>query len=219
MRTLKTARIFALLLPILPTPATAGLPVALVGQAGTLGVGAVIYLGFPHSVDLRFGSNVFLMRHAVDSGSTRYRARMRLESFTLLGDWHPFRGIFRLTAGMIDNQNRFSLRATPRSGTYTIGGTTYTYAAPQAGGSLVGSVTFAPVDPYIGIGFGNPFRGGHWTAGLDLGVVYQGTPKVSLSATTAQMAANVPAAQESLQNTFDAFRWYPVVMLSGGYRF
>ncbi len=219
MRILKTARIFALLLPILPTPATAGLPVALVGQAGTLGVGAVICLGFPHSVDLRFGSNVFLIRHAVDSGSTRYRAWMHLESFTLLGDWHPFRGNFRLTAGMIDNQNRFSLRATPRSGTYTVGGTTYTYAAPQAGGSLVGSVTFASVAPYVGIGFGNPFRGGHWTAGLDLGVVYQGTPKVSLSATTPQMAANVPTAQASLQNTFDALRWYPVAMFSVGYRF
>lgn len=220
MRILKTTPIFPLLLLLLPTLATAGPPVALVGQAGTLGVGAVIYLGFPHSVDLRFGSNVFLIRRAVDSGSTQYRARMRLESFTLLGDWHPFRGVFRFTAGVIDNQNRFFLRATPRGGTYTISGTTYTYAAPQAGGgSLVGTVTFAPVAPYVGIGFGNPFRGGHWTVGLDLGVVYQGAPKVSLSATTLWMAANVPTAQESLHKTFDALRWYPVVMFSGGYRF
>ena len=113
------------------------------------------------------------------------------------------------------------MTATPVSGNYTINGTSYTAAQV---GSLTGEATWNPVDPYLGIGFGNPFRGSHWTFGLDLGVVYEGSAKVSLSATGAaalpQLASDVQSEQTQAQDTISRYsKWYPVLMVSLGYRF
>ncbi|GBE09657.1 hypothetical protein BMS3Bbin12_01981 [bacterium BMS3Bbin12] len=195
-------------------------PVAVTAQAGTLGAGGSVYLALPYHADMRFGGNYFSLSHALDSGGVHYDGSVRLQSFTLLADWHPFHGVFRLTGGVAYNDNRFSLTATPSGGTYTINGTPY---SPSQVGSLTGVVTFNRADPYFGIGLGNPFRGGHWTFGLDLGVLYQGTPKVSLTATGAaadpQLASDIDAATAQVRSDVRKYRWYPVVMFSAGYRF
>ncbi len=210
----------ALLLASASASSAAASPVAVTAQAGTLGAGGSVYLALPYRVDMRFGGNYFSLSHALDSGGVHYDGSVRLQSFTLLADWHPFHGVFRLTGGVAYNDNRFSLTATPSGGTYTINGTSYT---AQQVGSLTGKVTFNRANPYFGIGLGNPFRGGHWTFGLDLGMLYQGTPKVSLTATGAaadpQLADDVDAATAQVRSDVRKYKWYPVAMFSVGYRF
>jgi opacity protein-like surface antigen len=196
-------------------------PVAVTAQAGTLGAGGSLYLALPYHADVRFGGNYFSLSHALNSGGVHYDGTVRLQSFTLLADWHPFHGVFRLTGGVAYNDNRFSLTATPAAGKgYTIHGHPYTV---KQVGSLTGVVTFNRANPYFGIGLGNPFRGGHWTFGLDLGMLYQGTPKVSLNATGAiagsNLAKDVLAAADQVRSDVHKYKWYPVAMFSVGYRF
>lgn len=194
--------------------------VAVTAMVGTLGIGGAVYAG-NRTLDLRLGGNYFALSHDITSGSVHYHGHVRLESFPLLADWHPFHGHFRLSVGGIYNLNEGRLTARPVAGTYTINGHSYT---AQQVGSLTGEVTFNHLDPYVGIGFGNPFYGtGHWTFGLDLGVVYQGTPKVGLSATGAAsdpaLANDVQQERASVESTVSKYKWYPVAMLSVGYRF
>ncbi len=199
-------------------------PVAVTAQAGTLGAGGSLYLALPYHSDVRFGGNYFSISHALNSGGVHYDGTVRLQSFTLLADWHPFHGVFRLTGGVAYNDNRFSLTATPSGGTYTINGRPYSASKV---GLLTGVVAFNRADPYFGIGLGDPFRGGHWTFGLDLGVLYQGTPKVSLTAPgTAPntpfahtLAGNINIAAAQVRNDVNKYKWYPVAMFSVGYRF
>lgn len=195
-------------------------PVAVTVQAGTLGAGASLYLALPYHADMRLSGNYFSLSHALDSGGVHYDGSVRLQSFTLLADWHPFHGVFRLTGGVAYNDNRSALTATPSSGGYTINGNHY---SPSQVGSLTGVVTFNRADPYFGIGLGDPFRSGHWTFGLDLGVLYQGMPKVSLTATGAaadpQLASDIDAATAQVRSDVRKYKWYPVVMFSTGYRF
>lgn len=214
-----TAVFLCLALPA-AMPAADAAPLAVTAQAGTLGAGGSVWLGLPFHADVRFGGNYLPFSHALDSGGVHYDGSVRLQSFTLLADWHPFHGYFRLTGGLAYNDNRFTLTATPSGGTYTINGTSYTSSQV---GALTGTATFNRADPYFGIGLGNPFHGGRWTFGLDLGVLYQGTPKVSLSATGAaadpRLAADVQAAADQVRSDVRKYKWYPVVMFSVGYRF
>lgn len=208
------------LLALFASPAYAVTPLALAVQGGTLGVGGSIYLALPLHTDVRFGGAYLPVSHALNSGGVHYDGSVRLQTFTLLADWHPFHGIFRLTGGIVYNDNRFTLTGTPNGGTYIINGTSYT--ASQVG-SLTGVATFNRVDPYFGFGLGNPFRGGRWSVGLDLGVVYQGAAHVSLTATGAaadpQLANDVSAAADQVRSDVHKYQWYPVAMFSLGYRF
>jgi hypothetical protein len=77
------------------------------------------------------------------------------------------------------------------------------------------------VQPYVGIGWGNPFRGGPLTFTADLGAIYGGTPSVSLSAQCGVAAPPGSSACSQIQNSLAAERaqlasdvtvakWYPV---------
>ena len=133
----------------------------------------------------------------------------------LPGNWHPFAGSFRITVGAFYNDNRFNLTGQPSgAGSYTFNGTTYT--AAQAG-SVNANVSFNSIAPYIGFGWGDGGSGAglHFTS--DFGVMYQGSPSASITATGAAadpaLAKDVAAAQSKLQSDLNSFQWYPVIQL------
>ena len=75
------------------------------------------------------------------------------------------------------------------------------------------------VAPYLGIGYGNV-----WTRGVnfyfDLGVMFQGSPKVNLTAscgpavvgtaTCTAIQGNVEAERQRVQAELDKYKYYPV---------
>lgn len=80
------------------------------------------------------------------------------------------------------------------------------------------------VKPYVGLGWGNPFRGGPLTFTVDLGAIYGGTPSVSLSAHCGAAAPQGSSACAQIQDSLAAERarlagdvtlakWYPVLNL------
>lgn len=202
-------------------------PSAFAGQidaglsAGTLGYGPQVgWTIVPNKFDARLNYGYLNYNYNTTSDGVHYDGQLKLSNLGLLGDWHPWGGSFRLTGGVFYNDNRFALTGQSAGGTITINGVTYTTAEA---GTVKAKVTFNSVNPYLGFGWGDGGSGAglHFTS--DFGVMYQGSPKVNLTATGAAanpaLAANVQAAQGKLQSDLNSFQWYPVIQLGVVYRF
>ncbi len=204
---------------LLAAPAYAGPALDL--QAGTLGGGLGLTFGVNRSLDVRAGFNVANAERTATLGGISYDGQLKFQTVGALADWYPFQGSFHLSAGLFYNDNKVNLTATPGAGgTYTINGNTY--SAAQVG-TLTGAIGFNKTSPYGGLGFGNPMRGGPWSVMLDLGVLYQGSPQVTLSASgeraNPQVATVVSSAAQTAQSDIADYRWWPLVQLNLAYRF
>lgn len=195
-------------------------------KAGTLGAGLDISKGISESVALRLQANALDYDRDITDTDVDYNSDLKLRSAGLLLDWHPFSGVFRVSAGAFWNGNEATATGRPTNGTYVINGQTYTSAQI---GSLNGQIDFSEVAPYLGIGFGSaPKAGRGMTFSFDLGVFYQGEPNVGLTAvcgvgvpagTCTQIQNDVAAEQASLQEEVSDYKFYPVVSFGIGYRF
>ena len=201
----------------------AGLGGASVGlSAGTLGYGPQAGVTLvPNKFDARLTFGYLSYSYNTTSSNVAYAGHLKLQNVGLLGDWHPFAGSFRLTGGLFYNDNQFNLAGQPSGGgTYTFNGNTYTAAEA---GSVDANVSFNSLAPYIGFGWGDGGAGAglHFTS--DFGVMYQGSPNATITATNptnnAQLASDVAAAQAQLQSDLSSFQWYPVVQVGLDYRF
>ena len=185
-------------------------------RAGTTGVGGDIGFSLMPTLSARIGYSGMSYSHDVDTTDVAYDGKLRLSNVNLLLDFSPLPGPFRLTGGLILNDNKVDLTGRPTNGTYTLNGTVYPAAAI---GSLTGEVKAGNrAAPYLGIGYGN-VAGAGVNFYFDLGVMFQGTPSASLSATCgsavpaaqcSQLQANVVAEQTRLQNEISGFKYYPV---------
>ena len=189
-------------------------------QVGTLGVGVIAEMYIAKDIDARIGVNGYNYNYNTTSNGVAYSGHLKLQNAEFLADWHPWSGDFRLTGGLLYNNNKFNLTGNPSSGSYTFNGNTYTAAQV---GSVNANIEFNQVAPYVGFGWGDNSQsaGIHFTS--DIGVAYQGSPKATITATgaanDAQLASDVQAAQSKLQSDLNNFRWYPVVELGLIYRF
>lgn len=191
---------------------------------GTIGLGiegGMVIV--PNEFAARISTGFMSLNTNTVSNGIDYNGNVDLKNFALLGDYHPFMGSFRLTGGLVLNDDSLSLSATPTAGqTYTLNGQTYT-ASP--GDHANASIGFNKVAPYVGIGFGSAAAdaGLHFTS--DFGLMYMGAPSASLSITTAnpsaQSAANQYAvsAQNQLNADLSSYKWYPVAKVGIVYRF
>jgi len=175
-------------------------------RAGTTGVGADYGFDIAPTLGGRVGLSAMTWNTHVDTSDVRYDAKAKVLTGSLLLDWSPL-GPFRISGGFMPNNNKIDLTGQPG------GGGTF-----PAGSSLTGNVkperSFAP---YLGVGYGNV-----WTKGVnfyfDLGVMFQGSPEVSLSlncgsASPAQCAtaqAQVEAERQRVQDKVDRYKYYPV---------
>jgi hypothetical protein len=185
-------------------------------RAGTTGVGADLGFSLMPTLSARIGYSGLSYNMTVDQTDVKYDAKLRLSNLNLLLDFSPLPGPFRVTGGFIVNDNKADVNAEPTNGTYTINGVTYPAAAI---GSLGGSVKAGNrAAPYLGIGYGN-VAGAGVNFYFDLGVMFQGTPSASLSATCgsalppaacSQLQRDVAAEQTKLQNEISGFKYYPV---------
>lgn len=181
-------------------------------KAGTTGLGADFGFGLAPTLGARVGFAAGNVNTHVDTTDVRYDAKAKLQNVNLFLDWSPA-GPFRISGGFVPNSNKIDLtgRASTSSGN----------AIVPPGATLNGTVKpdkdFAP---YLGIGYGNV-----WTKGVnfyfDLGVMFQGSPQVSLAlncgtANPAQCAAaqsQIAAEQQRLQDKVDKYKYYPVLGL------
>ena len=192
-------------------------------KAGTLGAGLDVSVGMSESLGLRLQANAFSFNEDITESDVKYNADLELQTLGLLLDWHPFSGVFRVSAGAYWNGNEASATGRPTGGTYTINGVTYNASDI---GSLNGQIDFESIAPYFGIGFASaPKAGRGMTFSFDLGLLYQGEPNVGLTvvcgvpATCTQLQNDVAAEQAALQEDLSDYKFHPVVAFGIGYRF
>lgn len=191
-------------------------------KAGTLGVGADLIGRVNDSLNLRLGLQGFTYDISDSYSDIDYDADLELFSGMLLADLFPFGNNFRLSAGVMLNQNEVALTGKPSNNTYTIGGTTYPSALV---GTLTGNVDFNTVAPYAGIGYGGAFSDkSNWSFFFDLGVLFQGSPKVSYTAdgplaNNRTFQASLEQERKELEDDVDEYEYYPVLSLGVTYKF
>ncbi len=206
-----------LMLPWLVDIAEADVGVNL--KAGTLGVGVELSKSFSDKFSLGLGFNSYNYKTTDSASDVNYDFNYDLQSIALLANYHPFSGVFRFTGGVLYNNNELDLTGKPTGSNYVINGVTYTAAQV---GTLNGKLTFNRAAPYLGLGWGNR-PGGRLGLSADIGVLYQGSPKLSLNATGAlsdpTLASNLEQERRSEEEDLSNFKWYPVLSLGVYFRF
>lgn len=195
--------------------------VALSGRASTLGLGLELTAGLTDRLNVRLGGNTFSYGRTFTEDDDEFDLDLKLRSFTALLDVHPFAGGFRLSGGFVANDNEASLTG-QATGTYDVGDSTYSASDV---GALTGIVDTKKGAAYAGIGFGNAVREGRkFGVVFDMGVVFQGSPNVTLRANgpiSGNPGFQADLRQEELNIEDDArqFRYYPVLSFGISYKF
>jgi len=198
-------------------------------RASTLGVGLEANKAYGEHLNFRLAYHYFETSEEVNDGSTLYTGDLELSNGGLFTDWHPWTSGFRLTGGVMLNNNEVTLQAKPQAATIDIGGTQYNIS----GGRLDGRIDFDTVAPYLGLGWGRAVaRSSRWGFLIDLGVMFQGSPNVELTPSGTITAGGVvvpinsPQLTQSIQNEINTvksdvedFDLYPVLSLGLTYRF
>lgn len=191
-------------------------------KAGTLGIGGEVFGSINDSLNLRLGLQGFNYDYDDTYSGIEYDADLELFSGMLLADWFPFGNNFRISAGAMLNENELTVTGTPTNGTFNINGVRYPAALV---GSLTGVVDFNTVAPYVGIGYGGAFSDtSNWSFFCDVGVLFQGSPSVTYSATgplagNPAFQANLEQERKELEDDIDEYEYYPVVSLGVAYKF
>ena len=170
-------------------------------RIGTTGLGGDLGWEIAPTLGGRVGLSAGSYSTDVKTDDVNYDAKLKLGNLNAFLDWSPL-GPFRISAGVIANNNKVDLVGRP------------TFDA-MVSGTVKPSNSWAP---YLGIGYGNV-----WTKGVnfyfDLGVMFQGSPKVALTATCGPAATpaqcsqaqnDVATEQQKLQDKLDKYKYYPV---------
>lgn len=200
-------------------PATAG-DMAVGVKVGTLGVGAELTTNVvPMFINARVLLSGLNYDQTINDTSVTYDAKLKLFSLGAMADVYPFAGKFRLTGGLFYNGNKLTMVGVPAAASYTFNGTTY---VAGAGSSVTATVDFNKVAPYVGIGFGDPVSSGSPIGiNVDLGVLYQGQAKTSLTTVgiPGVAAADIAAEKQKLDDALNNMKFYPVASIGVTFRF
>lgn len=211
----------------LAAAATQAADVGIYGKVGSSGYGAGLGLKLSDQFRARVEYNAFSFDPGDDSStnittnSVDYSTQLDLRYGGLLVDWHPFSGVFRLTGGLIMNDSKLKMEAV--DGYLFVGNTFYSAAALDAHATA----DFPSTAPYLGIGWGDVAgTKGHFSFVADVGLLFQGSPNVKLSANCAATGSNANACRQrlvseerQLQDDADDFQYWPFLSVGVGYRF
>lgn len=189
-------------------------------KAGTLGIGLEgTWRPLPY-LDVRLGANTFDYDDTGSQAGVNYDATLNLETFYGTANFSFPLSPFRVTAGLFSNGNEINLVSADNGATYDIGGTTYSSAEV---GTLQSKASFPGTAPYFGIGYDFSLFG-KVGLNLDLGVLWQGEPDVTL--TSDGLLANDPNFQDALEaerqelnDEVKDYKAWPVLSLGFVYNF
>lgn len=193
--------------------------VGVTAKIGTLGAGLEATVGASDYLGFRFGVNAMSLGPTVLTDEGSIDTDMEWLTYGVVMDLHPFGGGFRISGGGLVNKNKFKMKANLEEAV-GLNGTDYRLDA------LSGDVTFDELAPYAGIGVGNAVGAdGRWHFAFDLGVMFQGKPKVQATATASDPALQavvddaLAAEIADIQDDADKFQLYPVISIGVSYRF
>ena len=188
-------------------------------KAGTLGLGLeASWQPLPY-LDVRVGANAYDYDETGSQAGVPYDATLALDNYYVTGNLHFPLSPMRITAGVYSNGNELQMRNDDVAD-LDIGGVTY----PGAGiGTLTSVTSFGSTAPYLGIGFDFTLLD-KLGLNLDLGVLWQGEPEVTLNADgllalDPGFLADLEAERVELEDEMKDFKAWPVVSLGLVYKF
>ena len=173
-------------------------------KVGTTGIGGDIAMSVFPLVDARIGWAGGSMSRSYSTSGASFDGKLKLNNLNALLDFHPLGPSFRLTGGVIFNDNKYDATGTPS-------GIPGSYSATVKGNSAA---------PYLGVGWGR-------VAGMgvnfyaDLGAMFMGSPKATINANCSGLSAaqcttlqnQAATEQASLQDKLNSFKVYPVLSI------
>ena len=197
--------------------------VALGVKAGTLGAGLDLTVGLAPSFNLRAGVQGFSLTRTFTENDVSYDGKASLASGWLLLDVHPGGKGTRISIGGVYSRNKLT-GTSNKTGTITLNGVAYPVASV---GTIDGEATANEVCPYVGLGWGNAVApGSPLRFAFDIGVVYQGSPKIALAAHPVNPAlvppsfhADLEKERVKIEDDASKYKFYPVLSLGLSYRF
>lgn len=193
-------------------------------SAGTLGLGVDAAYGINDKLNLRASYRSFDystdLEAEGDGDQLTYKGDLDLGNIGIGLDYHPFSGSFRLSVGLQNSDNRMRATATCERVSCDFGDD----AIPN-GSSAEVDVDLSGTHPYVGLGWGNLVASGiPFGVFFDLGVMFQGTPKVSVVASCnpviqADCDNEAESEERKLQKDAEDFEVYPIVNLGFRWRF
>lgn len=170
-------------------------------RAGTTGAGADVAWDIAPALSARVGYSALKWNHDVETSTVDYDGKLKLSNLNTMVDFHPLGPVFRLTGGVIFNDNKYDVRS------------------KNFGGALSGTVEAGrSAAPYLGIGWGT-VSGAGINFYADIGIMFMGSPKARLSAnctpspTCTAAQDEVAAEQRRLEDELKDFKHYPVLNL------
>ena len=187
-------------------------------RISTLGAGLEVAKGLTPNFGLRAGFNYFSYGYDATESDVSYELDLELKSFGILADWHPFKGAFRLSGGLLINGNGLSGSAKPNT-PVEIGSVDYALDSVNL------DITYNAIAPYFGLGWDSTFGDAdNWGFAFDLGLIYSGSAEAALTASGAGTSLpgfeeNRQKEQNELQNDLDSLKWWPVISAGIVYQF
>ena len=203
-------------------------------HVSTLGLGAFAAWDVSSHFAVRGMVNYFGLNLDREEAGVEYEVDLRLQSLGLMLDWHALRNGFRVSGGAFINQNELSAMA--EDGSMEIGDNLYD-------GALDTLVGFNSFTPYLGLGWSSGRGRSGLAAGIEAGVLFQGTPRLSARGMVMtgagavcnfsvsedgeaavcpnldELKADLEAEHGELSRELDSYKLYPVLSLSVSYRF
>jgi hypothetical protein len=215
----KFISILSAILGLAAYSAAARADIAVGAGVSTLGYGVHAATSMTDFVALRFNANFGEMdvpgaELLGDSfGGIDYDVDASFGTYGLLLDFHPMAlspigAGFVLSGGVYYNKNEFDFAAYPAGGTNVGGGTI------GAGEKLIGNMSFdTKWAPYLGLGYDGTFQGivpvSFFLTG---GVMFQGSPSVSLTSTDPGLSqSDLDAEAKQIEDDASSFEYYPVI--------
>lgn len=191
-------------------------------HAGSLGTGIGAAFELTENLNVRAGINSgdFEIVDVEDDEGLNYdNPTFEFDNQYAFVDWYPSRGgSFRLSLGLVQNDNEITASARVDSSGQFVGNT----EAP-INTAVHGGISFDGTSSYLGVGWGNAFgRNEGFYFGIDLGVLSQGDPQVDIVVidnTNTISQEDVELERQDLEDELDGVDLWPVINLSFGFRF
>jgi hypothetical protein len=197
-------------LVVASVPAAHAQDQAVGAKVGLLGLGVEYSYSISEWLAFRAGLNGAQYGFDGVESDIAYEFDLIWDSVSVAVDLHPARNPFRLTVGVLANDNRLEAESRPAND-LNIGGVVYT---PAEIGTLRGAIGFDSTAPFVGLGWDWSRKSNRFGVSFDIGLVRQGSPRISLVADG--LLATDPGFQDSLRietaelqaeldDTFDLF--------------
>lgn len=202
---------------------------AVTPEISTLGLGASVTKSVSDNLNARLGLNAFSLNTGeIEADDTTIETDLNLFNISTLIDYHPWKKSgFRITGGLVFNDNKLEGEVKPDDGQIIIDGETYN--TDELVSANVKASFANNVAPYIGIGWGNPVKpGNRWKFSFNLGLMFTGSPSVDITPEFGASAdqdlreeinSNIIQAEEDIEDEIDWLKVYPVLSLGVSYHF